>query len=159
VFGLFKSRKYFDISLGELSLKNGYWRGVIALDPCGEIPLAVAGTKDAPDTNALAEAYRLPLSFPAWTQTIGQALFEHFEPYADAIGAGEYPDPSESVRNIKSANDALSCAKLQFITIGPMGDSMMTELGYDTEWDEEHTLGIRYRGGEFLELCGSTLPA
>ena len=129
------------------------------LDPCGEIPLAVAGTKVAPDANALAEAYRLPLSFPEWTQTIGQALFEHFEPYAEALETGEYPDPSESVRNIKSANDALSCAKLQFITIGPIGGQMMTELGYDTEWGEEHTLGIRYQGGKFFELCGSSLSA
>ncbi|MTW12749.1 hypothetical protein GM658_19255 [Pseudoduganella eburnea] len=157
MFGLFKSRSYSDVHLGEFSLKNSYWRGRIVLDPNGEIPLALAGTRDAPDANALAEAYRLPASFPGWAPSIAQALFEHFEPYGEAIAAGEYPEAPDNVRDIKTPRDALSNSKLQFITVGRISGSMVTELGYVTEWDEEHTLGIRFHDGKFAELCGSTL--
>ncbi|MFZ6647697.1 DUF6985 domain-containing protein [Undibacterium sp. TJN25] len=48
---------------------------------------------------------------------------------------------------------------MQFITIGPIDESLMIELGYETEWDEEHLLGIRFRDGKFVELCGSAVPA
>jgi hypothetical protein len=33
-----------------------------------------------------------------------------------------------------------------------------SELGYTTDWDEEHTLGARFQTGKFIELCGSMLP-
>jgi hypothetical protein len=159
MFGFFKARKYSDIELGELSLEKGYWRGVIVLDPCGEIPLAIAGNKDGPDAQALAEAYRLRSNFPEWGLDIAQALLDHLEPYAQAIEAGEYPEAPERLRHIKSPSAALSSAKLQCITVDRIGGVMMTELGYDTEWDEEHTLGIRFQGGKFIELCGSILRA
>ena len=32
------------------------------------------------------------------------------------------------------------------------------ELGYEVDWDVEHTLGARIRDGRVVELCGSVLP-
>ncbi|WP_295506892.1 hypothetical protein [Accumulibacter sp.] len=40
----------------------------------------------------------------------------------------------------------------------PLDDALTTELGYMTSWDEEHTLGARFQGDRFIELCGSVLP-
>lgn len=33
---------------------------------------------------------------------------------------------------------------------------LATELCYNVPWDEEHTLGARFRGTQWIELCGST---
>lgn len=46
----------------------------------------------------------------------------------------------------------------EFVAISPLDGSLTTELGYTTAWDEEHTLGARFAGGTFIELCGSVLP-
>ena len=158
MFGLLKSRKISDTHFGELSRSSGFWRSTIKLGSCVDVPLAVPGPKDGPDANALAEAHQFVSLFPEWQPIIEQALFEHFEPYFEAIAAGEYLVSNENLRNIKSPKDVLSRAKLQFVVIGPMGGTMTTELGYETEWDEEHLLGIRFQAGKFFELCGSTVP-
>jgi len=42
-----------------------------------------------------------------------------------------------------------------FLAAAPIGGVMMTELGYDTAWDTEHTVGARFAGSEFIELNGS----
>lgn len=157
MFGLFKSRKISDTHFGELSRSCGFWRSTIKLGSCADVPLAVAGPKDGPDTSALAEAHQVVSLFPEWQPIIEQALFEHFEPYFEAIAAGEYP--VSNLQNINSPKDVLTRAKLQFVAIGPIGGTMTTELGYEAEWDEEHLLGVRFQAGKFVELCGSTVPA
>ena len=45
--------------------------------------------------------------------------------------------------------------RLMFLAAAPIGGVMMTELGYDTAWDTEHTVGARFAGSEFIELNGS----
>jgi len=47
---------------------------------------------------------------------------------------------------------------LVFVSVTPLDGVLTTELGYTTAWDEEHTLGVRFQSGKFIELCGSVLP-
>jgi hypothetical protein len=106
----------------------------------------------------VAAARGLKAQLPAWRSTIETALFEHYEPYAQAIAAGEFPEASESFPNIAAPAGVWPHASLEFISISPLDGSLTTELGYTTAWDEEHTLGARFVGGTFTELCGSVLP-
>jgi len=86
---------------------------------------------------------------------IEAALFEHYEPYADAASTGELP---KSVAAIDSPRDVWANVPLQFVSIEPMVDGVLTtEIAYATEWDEEHLLGARFQAGNFLELCGSVV--
>jgi len=159
MFGLFRSRKFADANFGELFYEGGYWRCLTVLDPCGEVPLAIAGSNEGPDSLALAEAYQLRSRFPNWQAPVAKALFEHFEPYAEAFKDGDFPEFHENLLNIETATDALSRSMLRFVAISPISGIITTELGYETEWDEEHMLGVRFKGEKFFELCGSTVPA
>lgn len=98
MFGLFRSAPFSDPALGELVRSRGLWRGTVHLDSRAT-PIAVAGTRSAPDPVALA-----------------------------------------------------------FVSVLPMNGTTVTELGYATAWDEEHTPGVRFADGEFVELCASVLP-
>ena len=59
--------------------------------------LMLSGTRTAPHAQALAAAREVAQAFASWRPTIVQALFEHYEPYADAITAGELPSPSQAL--------------------------------------------------------------
>ena len=84
-------------------------------------------------------------------------MFEHYEPYAEAVTAGELPSPSEALPRIAAPGDVWSHVSLVFVSVTPLSGLLTTELGYTTAWDDEHTLGARFQSGRFIELCGSVL--
>ena len=96
-------------------------------------------------------------AFASWRPAIEQALFEHYEPYAEAIAGGELPSPSDALPQIAVPADVWSHVSLVFVSVTPLGGVLTTEFGYTTAWDEEHTLGARFQSGRFIELCGSVL--
>ena len=157
MFGLFKSAPFSDPSLGKMVRSRGLWRGTLQLDS-GPTPLALAGNRTAPDPAAIAAACEVKAQLPNWRSTIETALFEHYEPCADALAAGEAPETSEPFPRITSASGVWPHVALEFISVSLLGGSLTTELGYTTAWDEEHMLGARFEGGTFAELCGSVLP-
>jgi hypothetical protein len=156
MFGLFKSAPFSDPALGELVRSRGLWRGTIRLESV-RTPLALAGTRAAPDPAALAVAREVPTRYAAWRSTIETALFKHYEPYAESLAAGEIQAPDESLPCIAVPAEVWPHVCLQYICVAPLGGTLTTELGYATAWDEEHTLGARFQGGTFVELCGSVL--
>ncbi len=157
MFGLFKSAPFSDPSLGTLARSRGLWRGAIHLDS-GLTPLALAGTRTAPDPAAVAIAREVPTQLVGWRRAIETALFEHYEPYAEALATGEAQATNESLPSITSPAGVWQHVSLAYISVTPLGGSLTTELGYTTAWDDEHTLGARFQGNAFIELCGSVLP-
>ena len=157
MFGLFSSPRIVDAELGELVRSRGYWRGTINVDAYADVPLAVAGGRAAPDAPALAAAREVAKRFASWRADIERSLHEHLEPYAEAIAAGEFPFADEALARLASPSEVWVHVSLVFVSVGPLGGSLTTELGLRVAWDEEHTLGVRLQGGRFLELCGSTL--
>jgi hypothetical protein len=156
MFGLFKPAPFADASLGALVRSRGLWRGTLQLDSAST-PLALAGTRTAPDPAALAAARELATQFAGWRRAIETALYEHYEPYAESVAAGEIQATDESWPSINSSADVWPHVSLQYVCVIPLSGSLTTELGYVTAWDEEHTLGARFQGGTFVELCGSVL--
>jgi len=156
MFGLFKSTPFSDPALGELVRSRGLWRGTIHVGS-GPAPLALAGTRSAPDPAALAIAREVPTRFLGWRRAIQDALFEHYEPYAESLASGQTPATSVLVSSIAAPADVWPHVSLQYICITPHGDTLTTELAYATTWDEEHTLGARFQGSTFIEVCGSVL--
>ena len=157
MFGLFKSASFPDPVLGALVRSRGFWRGVLQLGN-GPIKLALAGTRTAPDPAVLAAARELGAQIPAWRPSIETALFEHYEPYAEAAAEDEFADTSEPFPRIAAPTEVWPHAALAFISVYPLDGILTTELGYTTAWDDEHTLGVRFAGGTLIELCGSVLP-
>ena len=157
MFGLFKSPPFHDPRLGELVRSRGLWRGLLTVEAGVGVPLMLSGTRTAPHAQALAAAREVAQAFASWRPVIEQALFEHYEPYAEAITAGELPSPREALPRIVTPGDVWSHVSLLFVSVTPLGGVLTTELGYTTAWDDEHTLGARFQSGRFIELCGSVL--
>jgi len=158
LFGLFKSPPFHDPKLGELVRSRGLWRGLLTVEAGVSAPLALSGTRAEPHAQALAAARQVAQAFASWRPAIEQALFEHYEPYAEAITAGELPSISEALPRIAAPGDVWSHVSLVFVSVTPLSGLLTTELGYTCAWDDEHTLGARFQSGRFIELCGSVLP-
>jgi len=148
MFGLFKTPSFLDAALGELQRKGGYWRGTITLE--GQtLPLVIAGGKEQPDPQALALAQALPAQYAGFKPAITQALFEHNEPYGE--------DDESGVPKLTDASQVWPQVQLVHVLVDTVDKVMTVEWGYTAAWDEEHTLGARFRDGKLLELNGSVV--
>ena len=94
LFRLFKSLPFQDPELGELVRSRGRWRGLLTVEAGVSAPLALSGTRTEPHAQALAAAHEVAQAFASWRPAIEQALFEHYEPYAEAVTAGELRSPA-----------------------------------------------------------------
>lgn len=158
MFGFFKSPRFVDPQLGELSRSSGLWRGTLSVEAASNVPLALSGSRQAPDPQALAAARLVADALPSWRAALEQALFEHYAPYGEAIAAGESQAPGEVPVLISGPAQVWQHVSPVFVAVLPLDDLLTTEIGYTTAWDEEHTLGARFRSGKLIELCGSVLP-
>jgi hypothetical protein len=157
MFGLFKSPPFSDPQLGELTRSRGHWRGSLTLAGGESVPLVLSGTKTEPDAQAIAVAKEVPAQFASWRATIEKELFEHYEPYAEALAAGKLEPMEEPFPEIKAQSGVWPHVKLVYVAVTPWGDTLTVELGYTTGWDVEHTLGALFQSGKFIELNGSVL--
>jgi hypothetical protein len=119
-----------DDHLGPLVRSRGAWRGTVELD--GAVtPLVLPGSRTGPDDEVLALARSIAPGYAGWAPRIRAALAEHAD-------APEAPLP----RPVHAA----------VVTI----DGLRTiELGYELPGDDDHTVGVRLRGGQIVECNGS----
>jgi len=157
MFGLFGNATISDPGLGELRFAKGRWRGLVQLEGTS-LPLAISGSRKAPDDRALLAAQNFSSAFAALRPQIEAALFEHYLPYADAVASGDLPPSAEDIVELEAPGDVWRHAAYQFVSIEPMAGALVTELGITVAWDEEHILGARFGQNTFIELCGSTVP-
>ena len=87
---------------------RGRWRGLLTVEAGVSAPLALSGTRTEPHAQALAAAREVAQAFASWRPAIEQALFEHYEPYAEAVTAGELPSPSEALLRIAAPGNVWS---------------------------------------------------
>lgn len=158
VFGFFKSPRFRDPELGEFARSRGRWRGSLALGSGASVPLVVSGSRSQPDPRAVEAAREVPARLAAWRPAIEAALFAHYEPYAEALAAGELAESDATFARIAAPGGVWPHVSLEFVAVTPLDGVLTIELGYTTAWDEEHTLGARFQAGRLIELCGSVLP-
>ena len=84
-------------------------------------------------------------------------MFEHYEPYAEAVTTGELPSPSEALPRIAAQGDVWSHVSLVFVSVTPLSGLLTTELGYTTDWDDEHTLARELRPGSLITQTPSPI--
>lgn len=156
MFGLFKSAPFYDPQLGELRRSGGLWRGAVLLREA-KVPLALSGSRSAPDPEALYVACSIESSYATWRPSIERAMFEHYSPYAEAVAEGESEPPQDGLPRMAEPSDVWAHTETEFVQVTPLDGELTVEIGYRVAWDEEHTLGARFRKGQFLELCGSVL--
>ncbi|MCB1932405.1 MAG: hypothetical protein KDI45_08025 [Candidatus Accumulibacter sp.] len=158
MFGLFKSPPFDDAQLGELQRSGGLWRGSIGALDGTRVPLAISGSRKEPDAQALRAAREVAGRFAGWRPIIEKALFDHYQPYAEALADDDSPADGCPATPLARASEVWPLVTLVYVAVTPLDDALTTELGYMTSWDEEHTLGARFQGDSFVELCGSVLP-
>jgi|ERR671919_1064321 hypothetical protein len=157
MFGLFKSAPFIDPQLGSFRRSRGAWRGALALDGAAPVPLVLSGGRAAPDAEALRIAHSLASEYASWRPMIARGLFEHYSPYAEAVAAGELDTPVSDLPSIDAPSSVWPHTSVEFVRVTPLDRVLTVEIGYRVTWDEEHTLGARFRDGQLLELCGSVL--
>jgi len=69
MFGIFKSPPFSDSQLGKFHRKGGVWRGAINLGGVSA-PLALPGSRTAPDAQALDIARSIPPNYPKWRRLL-----------------------------------------------------------------------------------------
>ena len=158
MFGLFEAPPFRDPQLGEFRRSRGKWRGTYDIGEGESVPLVLSGSRAAPDPETLRIARSLRTDYSSWRPAIERGLFEHFEPYGEALAAGELPTPPDGLPRITTQADVWKHSTVQYILIAPLSGALTVEIGFTVAWDEEHTLGARVRDGVFLELNGSVLP-
>jgi hypothetical protein len=157
MFGIFKSPTFSDARLGEFRRTRGVWRGTIDLGEVG-VPLALPGSRSAPDPQALEIARDVPSNYPESRRLIAAAMFEHYAPYAEAVAAGELEPPAQGLPRVTQPDEVWPHASVEFVAVITLDGELCVEIGYRVAWDEEHTLGARLRNGQLIELNGSVLP-
>lgn len=157
MFGLFKTEDFQHPTLGTFKWVRGCWRGEASL-PGGKVALlVVGGTRKGPDFEALKHAVNLHQDLQSVEPQLKQALFEHYEPYAEALLEGQLRVEVGNFPTVVNGAEALRLSEVEAVLIVELDGALATEVCYRVPWDEEHTLGARFRGSQWVELCGSTL--
>jgi hypothetical protein len=104
---------------------------------------------------AVEHAIAVPEAYRHVRGQLEVALFDHYEPYAAAARDGHWV--SDKFAAVSSPADALLQARLEAVVVVELDGALAAELCYTVPWDEEHILGARFRGTQWVELCGSTL--
>lgn len=153
MFGLFKSEPFRDEQLGGLRRSDGHWNAMLVLAPCGSFRLALAGSRKAPDPLALALAKELPNRFKSMMPKIEAGLFNHYQPYKEAVDVGE--ETGSPCPSVGSPEDVWPHVAPAHVLIEPLEGVPTIEIAFKVAWDIEHTVGARFRNWQFIELNGS----
>jgi hypothetical protein len=80
-------------------------------------------------------------------------LFVHYNPYLEAVNAGEYPgDPCPQIGSAEAVWPYVTPAH---VLIEPRSNNAQLEIAFAVAWDIEHTVAARFRDWRFVELNGS----
>lgn len=153
--GIFGTTSFDDAVLGRLERTRGLWRCSLSLSGLKAVPLAMPGSNREPDAAALQEARHIASSFADLKPHMQRALFEHYEPYADAASGEDSDRDAMTTRSITTPEQVWAHVSLQSVEIIKLSGVITTEFVYSAAWDEDHMLGARFQGGRFVELCGS----
>jgi hypothetical protein len=147
---------YRDPVVGNLVHRGRYWRGVISLGSESGVPLLLAGARAAPGETGLGLARELGHRYAALLPAIERALFEHYEPYSQAVESGDGEHHGE-VPRLGRPEQVWGHVSLVRVLIEALGGVDTVEIAYRTEWDTEHTVGARFQGWALTELNGSVI--
>lgn len=150
MFGLFKSDPYTDSDLGTFIRSGGKWRGRIVLPGVGERPVTLSGGRKQPASESLDLARQLPAQYGYLLPDIQKGLFAEYEPYLQAHESGDYRAGEPFPR---LGNDPSLWEKVRLV--GVTIDARGIEIAYETDWDEEHTVGALIKNGKLIEMNGS----
>lgn len=142
------SEPFTHARMGTFIRKHGDWIGAINLPPHGKVELRLAGDRKAPSPAALELAAALPTQYAALESQVADALFEHYEPYSEEGMLDELVEPG----------DVWGYLHVTYVDVDPDRRLFTTEIRLETQWDEEHTLGVQLKDGELVHLNGSVGP-
>ena len=157
MFSFLKAEDVEHPALGKLRWSRGFWRGRVSLPGKQECELVLIGTRKGPSPHALQHATNITSDLAHVEAQLKQALYGHYEPYAEAAREGELELQDGELPEVAGPTEALELAEPEAVAIIELDGELATEVCYRVPWDEEHTLGARFRGHMWVELCGSTL--
>jgi hypothetical protein len=156
LLGFLRPPTYRDPVLGDLTRRGRHWRRAIDLGSERGVPLLLAGPRVAPGTASLGLARELGRRYSGLRPSIERALFEHYEPYAEA-GEAEAREPGGEVPRLGRPEQVWAHVSLVRVRIEASGGVDTVEIAYGTERDTEHTVGARFQGWTLTELTGSVI--
>jgi hypothetical protein len=158
LFDVLRSKPYEDQQLGVLKRARGRWKGSINLPNGGAVTLLLSGDRTRPDERSILLGRELPQRYLGLRDEIARHLFEHYEPYREAMAGDQPVAAGEPLPKVDAPNDVWPHTKLERVLIEPLDGVPTVEIAYRVAWDEEHTLGAWVRDWRVFELCGSVGP-
>jgi hypothetical protein len=142
---IFKPSNFAHPTLGLFEKRSGYWQGSIKLKNFEFIPLFISSYRE-PTSNAIDAAADLIDAWDVLYVESEKLLFDHyFHGFTPSL---DYP-------KILNPSDVWKFITPEKIIIEPRKNNTRIEVAIRTEWDIEHTLGIRIKNGHVIELCES----
>ncbi len=135
---MFGARSLDHGQLGPMLRRGRRWHGRLPIDTALSVPLVLPGSRSGPDPAAVAVVVSESDAIAAL--------------HALAVLAIADENPEEP-----SANDVRPDAEILPVhaTVIDFDGQLTLELGYQAPWDDEHTIGVRFRNGALVDLCGS----
>ena len=148
LFDLFRRTTLEVPGLGTIERRRGVWLGSIPLGASASVPLELAGSRNGVPEVRLHLARELIGRYDALRSSIQDGLFEHYKPYLEA------PD-DHAMPAIQSASEVWGYVAIAHVRIEPLAGIETVEIGFDTNWDVEHTPAARFQGWQLVEFNGS----
>lgn len=157
-FDRFRAPQLNDPRFGALRFGRGRWTSENAscFGATG-VRVRLPGTRDGISPEARDTFDLLERDYPRIKAEALRHFWEHYEPYAEAVDDLE-DEAAALVRSIRQPEDLWSHAKVVRVWVDAYGKAGDVELGFETAWDIEHTIGLTISGGRVTDFCGSVGP-
>lgn len=153
--GLF-STTYQDPEFGSFTRGLlGMWKGRMNLQNNENVEVRLPGSGKEPESNSLSLLKELLKRYSALQKEIEKSLYEHYEPYREAVDAGEEVAPiGGKFPWLSSPSDVWNSTKPVRVVV----ESKKLEIAFEVQWDEEHIVGATVENWKVVDFCGSVGP-
>jgi hypothetical protein len=136
----------------------GMWKGSMTLgDQKVEIRLPGSGTE--PNPSAVNLLKELPQRFPSLQKEIEKHLYEHYQPYREALDAGEEVAPvGRQFPKIGAPSEVWKWTRPVRVVVESTGPKGKLEIAFEVGWDEEHVVGATVEDWKISAFSGSVAP-
>ncbi len=134
----------------------GMWKGRMSLQNNQNVEVRLPGSGREPEPRSFSLLKDLTTRYPDLQKEIEKYLYEHYEPYREAVDTGEeVAAAGGQFPRINLSSDVWKSTKPVRVAVDSMSK---LEIAFEVEWDEEHIVGATIDNWNVVDFCGSVGP-